>query len=686
MKGLLWVLKKCWTKRYTASTAEETSQWLVGGRYELLKPAFLREKPDPTSAVAGQLQACDVVLVLIMHVSSAQPPTEHTTGDPELWVYLANTRCSDWISGWGRVEDGGAPILGCHLLKPSWQLGGRYRLAACAVLRAGVELESDKLYEISVDEEVLMLELVPVFVGDQPRLRGYVRTDAGFFGWLTVELPGSPPLLEHINLLGIEAVNPNTSRWCWRKEAAAVRRSKCPRLSCTGVSEGDEVAWEIESRYRLLQNAILRADADLSSKSIGSLNRGMVVLVLDIRLVQQMFGPESNLRLLVAADDGSRGWISSTTSSGDVVVDVRDQLEYEKLMKSCGQVIDAEQEKLREAGLQQNRADDEQWGEVYEYTVQLQRSGRDFLGISMSDADGQHLVIEAVNAGGLVEAWNETNPDRCVACGDIIVSVNGRTADPISLMHDLTQQPILDLTLRSRCINKARDVISETGAPEDEREEAGEEACTVGAATDANSTKVQEQHDAATQSLEIDAALSETTQADVTRRNSLFWKQEDTAPNSCCTTPRAVSVATESCDVTSNRICKATDTGTDFVDVNSSGGSHTETRSCAGLPIDIHQAVMQSLPTRHRPPTGGGKLNTMEDGRDWKPVEAGGTTDVEESLGVCPCRPERSQHGPHFLGAGMNWEVTLFDCGTTNRRLLRPLGWKRDVGLLAPDP
>lgn len=690
MRGLLRVLKRCWSLKKT-STGEETLQWLIGGRYELVQPAALHQKPDSTSAVAGQLQKRDVVLLLILHVTSTQHLSGDTTGHQELWAYLANTQNSDWVSGWGRVENGGVPVLGSQLLRPSWELGGRYRLAGAAVLRAGVELESDKLYDICVDEEILMLELVPVFVVGKPRLRAHVRTDAGFFGWLTVERPGSPPLLEHINLLGIEAVNPKTSR-CWGKQSAAVRRSSCPRLSLTGVSEGDEVAWEIEGRYRLLQKARLREDADLNSKSMGCLDRGVTVLVLDICHVQERSGPESNLRLLVVADDGSRGWISSTTSCGDVVVDVRDQLEYEKLLNSCEQLVSAEQEKLREAGLQQSGVGEEQRGELHEYTVQLQRSSSDLLGVSMSDADGQHLVIEAVSAGGLVEAWNEMNPDRCVARGDIIVSVNGRNSDPISLMHELTQQLDLDLTLRSKVTNKAKDDIIEMGArEEDEREDGGEEACRIGVANAADSTKPQLQRDAATQSEEGNASLSQTTAAGTRRLNSLFWKQEDTTPDSCCTTPRAGSVATESCDnASSNMICKATDTSTDFVDAGSSVGSHAETRSCAGLPIDIHQAVMQRLATRsglasrHRPPTGG-KLNTVEDGRDWKPIEAGFATDVEESVGICPCRPERSQHGSHFLGGGLNWGAALFDCGTTSRRLLRPMGSKWDVSLLSSD-
>merc|ERR1711966_159207 len=60
------------------------------------------------------------------------------------------------------------------------------------------------------------------------------------------------------------------------------------------------------------------------------------------------------------------------------------------------------------------------------YTVIVDKLCGDRLGIDVDSCDGETLLIEAVQEGGLVHSWNEQNPGRAVRMGDRILEVNGR--------------------------------------------------------------------------------------------------------------------------------------------------------------------------------------------------------------------------------------------------------------------
>jgi len=89
-----------------------------------------------------------------------------------------------------------------------------------------------------------------------------------------------------------------------------------------------------------------------------------------------------------------------------------------------------------------------------EFTILLERTSRKSrLGLSLDTASGGP-VVDKVD-GGLVGAWNATNPDLEVRPGDRVVSVNGWSADHVALTqmcerHDNLEVTVLRMVFRRR--------------------------------------------------------------------------------------------------------------------------------------------------------------------------------------------------------------------------------------------
>jgi len=285
-----------------------------------------------------------------------------------------------------------------------------------------------------------VLELGLVLRDGEPRLRAYVRTDAGQLGWLTVELPGES-LLESVNLYSKASIGKPTLPWRPRL-GSGTRRPTVARVTLAGGLEGTDEAWAAGGKYRIVGRTALHEDADLGSNIIGSLKVGTLVLVHEVCRVSTSPGQDGPVRLRVSAEgSSSNGWISSTSSSGEVQIDVRDHLEYEKLLRST--ISDMERQEV------QPSVPAKAAPQVHEFNIQLQRCGDVALGIHVDHSDGLTLAVKAVTAGGLFEAWNCVHPDRDVHAGDRLLSVNGCSGDAIVLLEKLSQDPTLDLTFQT---------------------------------------------------------------------------------------------------------------------------------------------------------------------------------------------------------------------------------------------
>jgi len=400
---------------------EENPHWQVGARYEVLRAVAIHERPDVTSPQKGALKPATSALIMAMSTFPS------AGGDEVLMGFLADTRSPIWLAGWALLGPAGVsspqqledpPIDGVRL-KGSWEFGGRYRVKDKLTLRDSVELPNDSqgvICDLQKYEEVLVVELGLVFLDGEPRLRARVRADSGAIGWLTVERPDKPPLLDPLNLYSAAAIRPGLFK------RSACRAPLVPRTTVSGMIEAK--AWEVGGRYRTLAKTTLRASLELDSPLIAKLQRGSLVTVQDSKVVQWHPQVPESLRLKVAIDRPGLtpqvGWISAANSKGETVLDVRDQLEFTKYLISQG-LLDCDESEL--------------------FTVHLRRPQPGCsLGVAVDHSDGRTLLINDVTASGLIADWNvrsRSTSEVQICVGDRIVYVNGRCGSAAALLEEM---------------------------------------------------------------------------------------------------------------------------------------------------------------------------------------------------------------------------------------------------------
>jgi hypothetical protein len=198
------------------------------------------------------------------------------------------------------------------------------------VLRSQIELESEAMCEILLNEEVLVLDLGLVIRSGEPRLRARVRADSGELGWLTIELPGGSPLLEPINLYSPDALRHRRHIFGEKHNQSG----NCRRVTVSGHSESFKQAWEIDGKYRLVDSVAVHKEAGLESEVIGELSKGSLVHVRGMEHVAGPDGQNNVLRLQISNEHTDAiGWLSPLTASGEKLLDSRDHLEFEKLLR-----------------------------------------------------------------------------------------------------------------------------------------------------------------------------------------------------------------------------------------------------------------------------------------------------------------------------------------------------------------
>lgn len=302
---------------------------MVGGRYQVLQNTALHARPDLSSEKLGQIRSKETVLLLALQSVRAQTGSEEV-----LLAYVANTKKAEWVSGWGLIEGNAASsaarVLRRKRLPGSWEVGGRYVVNGNPVLRSQIELESEAMCEILLNEEVLVLDLGLVIRSGEPRLRARVRADSGDLGWLTIELPGGSPLLEPTNLYTPDALR---HRSCIFGEKHT-QSGSCKRVTVHGHSESFKQAWEVGGKYRLVESAAVQEEADLKSGVIGELSKGSLVHVRGMEHVVGPDGQNNFLRLQISNEHTDAiGWLSPLTANNEKLLDSRDHLEFEKLLK-----------------------------------------------------------------------------------------------------------------------------------------------------------------------------------------------------------------------------------------------------------------------------------------------------------------------------------------------------------------
>lgn len=407
---------------------DEPQEWQVGSRYELLKTLAVHCNPEPNSSQCGTLRKGSEVLLMGLH-EWLQP----ADGDRKTFMaYIAETRELTWTSGWiclGTVGSTPAHLpsgdefkgvdttdapLGLVRLQGSWELGGRYRVLDNLVLRRGAELGSKPLCEVKRHEEIIILEFGLLIAERSPRLRARVRSDYGIIGWVTMEVPRAPPLLDPLNLYSEAAA---TSASLFGGLPRALRRKHgFERMTVSGAKESG--MWELGGKYRTLSKVWLRREVELDSSTFAPLRPGLLVVIQEIRSMQWHPSVEPSQELLVFIGVlGIIGWMSSTSSTGEAVLDVRDHLEYQKVVEA------------------QSLA---QQGHTEKITVQLKRlPGGCALGLAVHELNSRTLLVESLHEKGLVADWNASNPEQQLAPGDRITSVNGHSCDAQAMVAAL---------------------------------------------------------------------------------------------------------------------------------------------------------------------------------------------------------------------------------------------------------
>mmetsp|Transcript_67523 Transcript_67523/g.106965 ORF Transcript_67523/g.106965 Transcript_67523/m.106965 type:complete len:163 (-) Transcript_67523:117-605(-) len=79
-----------------------------------------------------------------------------------------------------------------------------------------------------------------------------------------------------------------------------------------------------------------------------------------------------------------------------------------------------------------------------EYTIQIDRTSGERLGIDVDNLDGMTLLIESVN-DGLVKKWNDAHPDKEVKPGDRLVEVNGIRDKLVELVDECKKDQMLTI-------------------------------------------------------------------------------------------------------------------------------------------------------------------------------------------------------------------------------------------------
>merc|ERR1712232_811260 len=81
------------------------------------------------------------------------------------------------------------------------------------------------------------------------------------------------------------------------------------------------------------------------------------------------------------------------------------------------------------------------------YTISLDRTGGQKLGIRTGSRDGQTLHIDHIFEDALVSAWNIANPGNVVRAGDCIVEVNGFMDEAWQLSNECKENKVLQIRL-----------------------------------------------------------------------------------------------------------------------------------------------------------------------------------------------------------------------------------------------
>jgi len=305
----------------------EEPDFKVGGRYRVLRGGeHVYSTPQLDGEVVGELKVKDTVLLIAKEVTAGTEVglVVPSPGEDPGWIMLKDA-----------YEQPTASLLRKRV-EISWDLRARYLVKNPATIRAEASLTSDSLGDLSPGSEVLVLQLglntdtMNIKNGHETkaRLRALVKTTNGTIGWISPETAKGDRLLFPTDLLGPQAVDIH------RKSLASGVGSP-PRSSIRVDKGGNGKAWEVGGKYRVLERLEVRERPEHFSKEIGKLSAGCLVFINDIQHAEcPSLGtcPVAFVTVEEGAEQGVKGWVRLAAKDGHDVIDIRDQLEFDKEM------------------------------------------------------------------------------------------------------------------------------------------------------------------------------------------------------------------------------------------------------------------------------------------------------------------------------------------------------------------
>jgi hypothetical protein len=89
-------------------------------------------------------------------------------------------------------------------------------------------------------------------------------------------------------------------------------------------------------------------------------------------------------------------------------------------------------------------------GHEDEFTIRVDRTSGQGLGVDVRHENGTVLVVSEVAAGGLLRRWNDGHPGAALHVGDRIVAVNGVRGDAMGMMAECEKKRALEFAVQRR--------------------------------------------------------------------------------------------------------------------------------------------------------------------------------------------------------------------------------------------
>merc|ERR1712039_342885 len=88
------------------------------------------------------------------------------------------------------------------------------------------------------------------------------------------------------------------------------------------------------------------------------------------------------------------------------------------------------------------------------YKITIDTSGGQRLGMDVDHWEEEMLLVAAVTPGGLVDQWNQANPDNAVKAEDRVMAANNVRGNVMQLVEECKKKQKLEITFMRASLNE----------------------------------------------------------------------------------------------------------------------------------------------------------------------------------------------------------------------------------------